>query len=109
MRRTRSALVLSILLALPGMAAAQPPAAPEPVTIRVGRLLDGRGGAREDVTVTVEGSRIVAVDRVEKTEAGGTRRTTWDLRGLTLMPGGVDTHGHIGWHFDRNGKTPDDS
>ncbi|HYX25723.1 MAG TPA: amidohydrolase family protein, partial [Thermoanaerobaculia bacterium] len=100
MRRIHSALVLSLLLS--GSALAQ---GPGPVTIRAGRLLDGRGGAREDVTVTIEGSRIV---RVEKMEAGGTAKPTWDLRGLTLMPGGVDTHVHIGWHFDRNGKTHDD-
>jgi imidazolonepropionase-like amidohydrolase len=100
------ALILLALCALPiSTARAQ---APEPVTIRAGRLLDGRGGAREDVTVTVEGSRIVAVNAVvsaDKTKA----KPTWDLRGLTLMPGGVDTHVHIGWHFDRNGKTHDDS
>jgi len=77
--------------------------AQEPVTLRVGKLLDGRGGSRENVTVTVEGSRIV------KVEPGEVAKPTWDLRGLTLMPGGVDTHVHIAWHFDRNGKTHDDS
>ncbi|MFY9820831.1 MAG: amidohydrolase family protein [Thermoanaerobaculia bacterium] len=95
-------LALSLSLALATAALAQ---APAPVTLRVGRLLDGRGGAQDDVTVTVEGSRIIAVKKVEP---GGAGNTTWDLRNLTLMPGGVDTHVHIGWHFDRNGKTHDD-
>ena len=32
---------------------------------------------------------------------------TYDLRGLTVMPGWIDTHAHIVQHFDRHtGKTP---
>jgi len=72
------------------------------ITIRVGRLLDGRGGALNDATVVIEGSRIVAVE----TKPAG--NPTWDLPGLTLMPGGIDTHVHIGWHFGRNGKLYDE-
>jgi imidazolonepropionase-like amidohydrolase len=94
MRRILSILFLSLLFVLP--------VAAEPVTIRAGKLLDGRGGALEDVTVKIDGSKIVAVER------GGTGTPTWDLRGLTLMPGGIDTHVHIAWHFDRNGKTHGD-
>ncbi|HEX4961561.1 MAG TPA: amidohydrolase family protein [Thermoanaerobaculia bacterium] len=91
----RRALAILLLL-LPGTASAAP------ITLHVGKLLDGRGGSREDVTVTIEGSRIV------KVEPGGAGKATWELAGLTLMPGGVDTHVHIAWHFDRNGKTHDD-
>ena len=95
----RSALVLLLLLGL-----AAPGHGEGPVTIRVGKLLDGRGGSMSDVTVVVEGSRIVAIEPKQR------ENPTWDLRGLTLMPGGVDTHVHIGWHFGRNGKLydPDD-
>jgi imidazolonepropionase-like amidohydrolase len=93
----RRILAVLILLALPA-----PPAVAEPVTIRAGKLIDGRGGSLEDVTVRIEGSRIVSV------EPGGKGTPTWDLRGLTLMPGGIDTHVHIAWHFDRNGKTHGD-
>src|SRR5690349_15436997 len=89
MQRAFLALSLS-LLALP--AAAQ-------VTIRAGKLLDGRGGVLTDVTITVQGPRIVAV------EPGGQGTPPWDLRGLTLMPGGIDTHVHLSWHFDADGKT----
>src|SRR6185503_19522528 len=31
-----------------------------------------------------------------------------DLGDATLMPGGIDTHVHIGWHFDADGRTHDD-
>jgi imidazolonepropionase-like amidohydrolase len=78
----------------------------ETITIRAGRLLDGRGGALDDVTVVIAGSRIVSVKTSVETavEAKPGDSPTWDLRGLTLMPGGIDTHVHIGWHFGRNGK-----
>ena len=106
MKIPRPALpILLLLLATvrPG-APADPPVAQSggPITIRAGKLLDGRGGAMNDVTVVVEGSRIVAV------EPRGRQDATWDLRGLTLMPGGIDTHVHIGWHFGKNGKLYDE-
>jgi imidazolonepropionase-like amidohydrolase len=32
---------------------------------------------------------------------------TYDLRGLTVLPGWIDTHVHIDWHFGPNGKLGD--
>jgi imidazolonepropionase-like amidohydrolase len=106
MKTSRSALACLLLIlgmARPGTPA-DPPAARNdgPITVRVGKLLDGRGGAMNDATVVVEGSRIVAVEPRPRADA------TYDLRGLTLMPGGIDTHVHIAWHFDRNGKSHDE-
>ncbi len=101
-------LPLLLLLCLVAFTGAAPDAAPGtvpgngPVTIRVGRLLDGRGGSMSDVTVVLDGSRIAAIDPKPR------ENPTWDLRGLTLMPGGIDTHVHIGWHFGRNGKLYDE-
>ena len=92
------ALSLALFLALSGAA----PAADGPVTIRVGKLLDGRGGSIENATVTVQGSKIVSVEK------GGNGTPTWDLRGLTLMPGGIDTHVHLTWHFDENNRLADE-
>jgi imidazolonepropionase-like amidohydrolase len=108
MRRTPPAVLIPLLAllvaGLAGSAVADPPAVSPsaPVILHVGKLLDGRGGAREDVTVTVQGSKIVAV------EAGSKARPTYELRSLTLMPGGIDTHVHIGWHFELNGRSHDD-
>ncbi|HEV8582517.1 MAG TPA: amidohydrolase family protein [Thermoanaerobaculia bacterium] len=99
-RSALAALLLSFVMAGPG-APADPPS-DGPITIRVGKLLDGRGGAMTSATVIVEGSRIVAVEPHPRADA------TYDLSGLTLMPGGVDTHVHIGWHFDKSGKTHDE-
>jgi imidazolonepropionase-like amidohydrolase len=97
----RFVLVLTLLLATAGIGSAAPPA-DAPVTIRVGKLLDGRGGTIEDATITVQGSKIVSVER------GGNGTPNWDLRGLTLMPGGIDTHVHLTWHFDENDRLADE-
>ncbi len=108
MRRTALAVLVPLLAllvtGLAGSAVADPPAVSPsaPITLHVGKLLDGRGRARENVTVTVQGSKIVAV------EAGSKAKPTYELRSLTLMPGGIDTHVHIGWHFELNGRSHDD-
>src|SRR4028119_2343925 len=94
----RFALTLTLLLA----SALPSPAADALVTIRVGKLLDGKGGAIENATVTVQDGKIVSVER------GGTGTPTWDLRHLTLMPGGIDTHVHLTWHFDETGRLADE-
>jgi imidazolonepropionase-like amidohydrolase len=67
------------------------------ITMRAPSLLDGRGGTRSEVMVSVSGGRITAVGTV-------TGAATYDLAGLTLLPGFIDTHVHIGWHFDANGR-----
>jgi imidazolonepropionase-like amidohydrolase len=76
------------------------------LTIRASQVLDGRGRALAGATVVVEGSRIMALSPAGS--AAEQRPADYDLRGLTLLPGGVDTHVHIGWHFDRNGRLYDE-
>src|SRR5262245_10684596 len=71
-----------------------------PVTIRAAQVFDGRGGVQRNVVVTVRGSKI---ERVGPT----TGAVTYDLGSMTLLPGFVDTHVHIGWHFDANGRWVD--
>ncbi len=93
-----TALLLLLALAHPGIPA-DPPG--NQITLRAGKILDGRGGAMNEATVVIEGSRIAAVETRPREDA------TYDLRGLTLLPGGIDTHVHIGWHFDKNGKLYD--
>lgn len=88
MRLASLALILVVL--------ATPMAAQRAVTLRLGRALDGRGGVLSDVMLVVRDGRIVAIR-----EAGP---ADYDLRALTLMPGGIDTHVHIGWHFDTDGR-----
>jgi imidazolonepropionase-like amidohydrolase len=81
--------------------------APQGATIRAGKLLDGRGGSQQDVVVRIENGKIVSVGK-----APGA--VTYDLSKYTLLPGFIDTHVHIGWHFgkdgrfDNTGETPED-
>jgi len=83
--------------------------AQEAVIVRAGTLLDGKGGKQRDVAVVVRGSKI---DRINTAPAGV---ATYDLRRLTVLPGLIDTHVHIGWHFGKNGtfdtsgETPSES
>ncbi len=69
-----------------------------PLAIQTGTMLDGTGGVHEGIVIVVEGSRIARLDRSSST-------ATYDLTAFTVLPGGIDTHNHIGWHFDRDGKT----
>ncbi len=89
---------LAAVLASTALAAAPALTAQSPaITLRAPAMLDGRGGSRTDAMVTVSGGRITAV-------GAASGAPTYDLTGLTLLPGFIDTHVHIGWHFDANGR-----
>ena len=90
---TRLVLACVVLFAGPQGPAAQAPA----VTIAADTVLDGKGGTLRNVTLRIEGARIAAIDN-------GATSVTYDLRGLTVMPGWIDTHVHIGAHFGANGR-----
>jgi imidazolonepropionase-like amidohydrolase len=74
-----------------------------PLTLHADTLFDGKGNVQRNVTITVQNGKIVSVDQQS---ASG---TTYDLRGLTVMPGWIDTHVHITWHFGPNGRFEDKS
>jgi len=64
--------------------------------LAVSTLLDGRGGVLHDTRIVVENGKIVRIDPKAEPVA-------LDLRGFTVMPGLIDTHVHISWHFGQNG------
>ena len=66
-------------------------------TIRAATVIDGRGGVANNATVAVVNGKITSVG----TASGA---ATIDLGTLTLLPGFIDTHVHIGWHFDDQGR-----
>src|SRR5262245_4048627 len=70
------------------------------ITVRAARVLDGKGKTIEYAVLTIEGSKIVSIAHTKQV-------ATYELGNYTLLPGGVDTHVHISWHFDENGKTHD--
>ena len=67
------------------------------VTVRAARVLDGKGATLQNAVVEIAGGRIVRVDQ----RSGP---VTYDLGTATLLPGMIDTHGHIGYHFGKDGR-----
>ena len=68
------------------------------ITLRASTMLDGKGVLSRNVRITIEGSKIVRVDADSK------GAVTYDLAGLTLMPGWIDTHVHVNGHFNKDGR-----
>lgn len=68
-----------------------------PLVLEVSTLYDGHGKILHNTRVVVQEGKIVRVDP----KATG---TLIDLRGLTVMPGWIDSHVHITSHFGSNGK-----
>ena len=67
---------------------------PESVVLKNATLIDGTGRApMKDVTVAVTGNRIASVGTGDDAPAGA---TVIDLKGLTVMPGLIDCHIHLG-------------
>jgi imidazolonepropionase-like amidohydrolase len=63
------------------------------IVLETSTILDGKGGVLKGQRIVINGSRIESV-------WAGSARATYDLRGLTVMPGWIDTHVHLDWHFD---------
>ena len=68
------------------------------IRIRAARVLDGTGRVLENATVVVKGSSITAI------EPSNSKPVDIDLGQSTLLPGLIDVHAHIGWHFGPNGR-----
>ena len=92
MRRRLGAAAL-VLLSIASPQAQQPE-----VRIRAARLLDGTGQILENATVVVRGESIAAIELTNSTQAD------IDLGQSTLLPGLIDVHAHIGWHFGATGR-----
>lgn len=65
------------------------------IVINAATVLDGKGGVLKNVQIVVEGGKIVSV-------GPGKLTAKYDLTSLTVMPGFIDTHVHMSWHFDQN-------
>jgi imidazolonepropionase-like amidohydrolase len=87
--------ILTALLLLTPLAFAQ-------VTIKTTTILDGKGRTLKNQTITIDGAKITKL-------ATTTAKPDYDLSGLTVLPGWIDTHVHLTWHFDRNNRLASDS
>ncbi len=89
------------LIAFLSLAAASPVLAQDSILIRAGLLVDGKGGVQRNAVVTVDGAKIA---RVSPAGATGAQRVAYDFPGLTLLPGFIDTHVHLNYHFGPDGR-----
>jgi imidazolonepropionase-like amidohydrolase len=67
--------------------------APGRTVIAIGTALDGRGGVLHDTRLLIQDGKIVAIDP-------NAAPIDIDLRNRVVMPGWIDTHVHLNWHFD---------
>ncbi len=97
-RRFDNAFARAVALLLILVACSVPTVAQKRRTIiAVSTLFDGRGNVLRNTHIVVENGRIVALDP-------NAAPIDYDLRGLTVMPGWIDSHVHITWSFDKNDK-----
>jgi imidazolonepropionase-like amidohydrolase len=68
------------------------------LTIKARRVIDGKGGVIDNAMITVENGKITGVGPSDGT-------AIMDLGDvITLLPGFIDTHVHLDWHFNAEGR-----
>ncbi len=72
-------------------------ASAQPIVINTTTILDGKGHVLKNKQIVIEGTRIAAI-------SGAAGPATYDLGGLTVTPGWIDTHVHLGWYFNRDDR-----
>jgi imidazolonepropionase-like amidohydrolase len=70
-----------------------PAAQAERHVISAATVIDGKGGVLHNTRLVIDGNQIVGIDPT----AGP---VDIDLGQRTLMPGWIDTHVHLSWHFN---------
>jgi imidazolonepropionase-like amidohydrolase len=104
MRRSLLSLLLALLAGVAPLSAQS-----TDVVIKAGRLIDGHGSIVRNATITIAGGKIATV-------GAGKQAVTYDLSRYTVLPGLIDGHDHVGWHFNKDdrfhttadGETPAD-
>ena len=68
------------------------------IRIRAATILDGTGKVVRNATIVVQGSKITSID------TGNAGPVSYNLGQLTVLPGMIDVHAHVAWHFDKDGR-----
>jgi imidazolonepropionase-like amidohydrolase len=79
-------------------AAATLTAQDQAIRIRAATILDGTGKVVRNATIVVQGSKITSID------TGNAGPASYNLGQLTVLPGMIDVHAHVAWHFDKDGR-----
>src|ERR1051326_6914624 len=87
-----NALVFAMLLSGVALSAQD-----QATRIRAATVIDGTGKVLKNATIVVQGSKITSID------TGGNGSASYNLGQLTVLPGMIDVHTHVAWHFDQNG------
>jgi len=69
-----------------------------PIALKASTVLDGKGKTLHNTVIVVNGSKIVSVGGAVPAGA-----VVYELGGLTVTPGWIDTHAHVMYHFN-NGR-----
>ena len=92
MHKLSTVAIIAALFTLPTGAFAQP------LTIRAGTMLDGKGGIERNAIISIEESKIARIN------TGTNEPVAYDLSRLTVLPGMIDTHVHLVSHFGKDGR-----
>ncbi len=76
------------------------------IVIHAGTLLDGKGNVLHNAQITVQDGKITRIEQNAK-DKHTADVMFYDLRRLTVLPGWIDVHDHITWHFGPNGRVED--
>ena len=100
-------LLGALMLSCGGRAGPEPgPAERDHLVLTADRVVDGRGGVLANYGVVVREGRIAAILPAAELPPGGRRL---DFAGGAILPGFIDTHVHLDWHFGADGRfTRDD-
>ena len=69
-----------------------------PIILHADRIIDGRGNVDDRARRRRRRRKITRVDK------SATGAVTYDLKGMTLLPGLIDAHAHLTWYFNRKGR-----
>jgi imidazolonepropionase-like amidohydrolase len=86
-------LAMRIILVVLTLLAAQ---AQERIVLNASTILDGKGAVLKNRQIVIEAGKIVSIGDPKLP-------ATYNLSGLTVTPGWIDTHVHLDWHFGKNG------
>jgi imidazolonepropionase-like amidohydrolase len=69
----------------------------QPMVVKTSTLIDGKGHVLHNKEIVIEGGRIIRI-------ADAKQKPAIDLTGLTVTPGWIDTHVHVTWYFNKEGR-----